>query len=78
MDIEGARTQLNTQLKKMLTTESFIGRQEISRVLLINCFWAATIIDLPNDEELQGQLLSLLKAWRPGAENRYDADDYEL
>ena len=26
IDIESARTQLNTQLKKMLTTESFIGR----------------------------------------------------
>ena len=40
------------QLKKMLTAESFIGKVDVSRFLLVNVFWVATLIDMPNDVEL--------------------------
>ena len=36
----------------MLTAESFIGKVDVSRFLLVNCFWVATLIDMPEDEEL--------------------------
>ena len=52
-DKEAVRQQLNTQLKRILMTESFIGKEDISRILLVNSFWIATLIDLPNDEEMQ-------------------------
>ena len=52
-DVETVRAQLNVQLKKMLTSERFIGKEDISRILLVNCFWISTLIDLPNDLELQ-------------------------
>lgn len=41
----------------MLRDENFIGKIDISRVLLLNVFWIATLIDLPGDEELQQLLL---------------------
>ena len=44
-DKEGVRGQLNAQLKKMLTSESFVGKVDISRLLLENAFWIATLID---------------------------------
>ena len=34
-------------------TESFIGKEDISRILLVNSFWIATLIDMPNDEDMQ-------------------------
>ena len=46
-DFEGVRAQLLAQLKKMLTAESFVGKVDVSRVLLVNCFWVATLIDTP-------------------------------
>ena len=46
-DKEAVRTELNGQLKKMLTSESFIGKIDISRILLLNAFWIATLIDQP-------------------------------
>ena len=55
----------------MLTEEKFIGKDEISQQLLANSFWIATLIDFSDDGELQLALLQLLKAWRPGPENRY-------
>lgn len=61
----------------MLRSENFIGKIDISRILLLNVFWIATLIDLPGDEELQQLLLNLLKAWRPGPSNRYEADEFE-
>ena len=64
-------------MKKILTQESFISREDISRVLLVNAFWIATLIDLPGDEELQQALLALLKSWSPGPEKRFIAEDYE-
>ena len=76
-DTEGVKAQLLIQLKKMLTAESFIGKVDQSRFLLVNSFWVATLIDIPNDTDLQHCLLKLLKAWRPGPENRYQAEDYE-
>ena len=62
-DKEAVRVQLNIQLKRILTQESFIGKEDISRILLVNVFWIATLIDMPNDAELQQALLGLLKAW---------------
>jgi len=44
----------------MLTAERFVGKEDISRILLVNSFWIATLIDLPNDVELQQALLALL------------------
>ena len=76
-DKEAVRQQLNTQLKRILMTESFIGKEDISRILLVNSFWIATLIDLPNDEEMQQALLAMLKAWSPGPEKRFIAEDYE-
>ena len=64
-------------MKKMLTSESFVGKIDISRILLLNAFWIATLIDLPEDNELQQALLSLLQAWRSGPNNRYKAEEYE-
>ena len=61
----------------MLTSESFVGKVEISRFMLVNCFWIATLVDLPEDAELQQCLINLLKAWRPGPSNRFVAEDYE-
>ncbi len=61
----------------MLTAESFIGKIDISRILLLNAFWIATVIDLPADADLQGSLLNLLQSWRPGPNNRYKAEEYE-
>ena len=61
----------------MLTQESFTGKIDVSRQLLANCFWVATLIDLPADVELQTGLLSLLKAWRPGGDNLYEAEEQE-
>ena len=61
----------------MLKDEHFIGKIDISRHLLVNSFWIATLLDLPNDDELQGALLELLLAWYPGNRNRHMADDYE-
>ena len=58
-------------------TESFIGKEDISRILLVNVFWIATLIDLPGDAEMQQALLALLKAWSAGPEKRFIADDYE-
>lgn len=69
--------QLNTQLKKMLTSQKFIGKEDISRLLLVNCFWVATLINLPDDGELQLCLLNLLKAWSKTHDNQYQATDYE-
>ena len=40
------------QLKKMLSMQNFVGKIDISRILLVNCFWVATLIDLSEDEEL--------------------------
>ena len=51
-DLDGARAQLLAQLKKMLSSQNFIGTVDISRFLLVNCFWVATLIDKPEDEEL--------------------------
>ena len=51
-NVENVRGQLNIQLKKMLETENFIGKIDISRFLLVNAFWIATLIDLPEDDEL--------------------------
>mmetsp|Transcript_43627 Transcript_43627/g.57810 ORF Transcript_43627/g.57810 Transcript_43627/m.57810 type:complete len:83 (-) Transcript_43627:137-385(-) len=65
-DKEAVRQQFNTQMKKMLTQESFIGKEDISRILLVNGFWISTLIDLPADEEMQQALLGLLRAWSPG------------
>jgi len=31
----------------MLKQESFIGKVDVSRDLLVNVFWIATLIDLP-------------------------------
>ena len=76
-DVEMVRAQLNTQLKKMLTTERFIGKEDISQILLINCFWVAALIDIPADEDLQQALLSLLKSWFEGPNKRFIAEDYE-
>ena len=59
-DKESVRIELNNQLKKMLTSESFVGKIDISRILLLNAFWIATLINLPQDNELQQSLLSLL------------------
>ena len=59
----------------MLTQESFTGKIDVSRQLLANCFWVATLIDSPEDIELQTGLLSLLKAWRPGDGNLYEAEE---
>lgn len=70
-DTASVRAELLIQLKKMLTAENFIGKVEISRILLINCFWIATLVDMPHDTELQQCLLGLLKAWRPGPDCRY-------
>ena len=61
----------------MLSQESFIGKVDISRCLLMNVFWIATLIDLPQDAELQQLLVLLLQAWLPGENNRYAADEYE-
>ena len=36
----------------MLTAENFLSKIDISRFMLVNCFWIATLIDLPDDEEL--------------------------
>lgn len=59
-DKEAVRIELNGQLKKMLTSESFIGKIDISRILLLNAFWIATLIDQPSDSQLQQALLALL------------------
>ena len=61
----------------MLSQESFVGKVDISRCLLMNVFWIATLIDLPQDAELQQLLVLLLQAWLPGENNRYAADEYE-
>jgi len=61
----------------MLTSERFIGKEDISRILLVNSFWISTLIDLPNDEQLQQALLSLIKAWFTGSQKRFFAEDYE-
>jgi len=76
-DKEHVRQQLNIQLKKMLKSENFIGKVDISRVLLVNAFWIATMINLPEDEELQQGLLLLLKVWGTGPERRFQAEEYE-
>ena len=39
--------QLNFQMKKMLSAQKFIEREDISRQLLANCFWCAMLIDMP-------------------------------
>jgi len=49
---EPVRQQLNIQLKKMLRSDNFVGKVDICRILLVNSFWIATMIDLPKDEEL--------------------------
>jgi len=36
----------------MLTQENFIGKVDVSRILLVNSFWVAALIDIPNDTEL--------------------------
>ena len=76
-DLAAVRATLNAQLKKMLTHENFLQKMEISRFLLVNAPWIATLIDLPDDEELQQALLSLLRSWHPGPNNRHVPDDYE-
>jgi len=43
---------MNIQLKKLLTSENFIGKIDISRCILVNAFWIATLIDLPDDVEV--------------------------
>ena len=50
---------------------------DVSRDLIINVFWIATVIDQPEDQELQQALLNLLKAWRPGPDKKFAAEDYE-
>ena len=61
----------------MLKSENFVSKVDICRILLVNSFWIATMIDLPQDEELQQVLLWLLKAWGTGPEKRFQAEDYE-
>ena len=61
----------------MLTSERFIGKEDISRILLVNCFWISALIKMPDDEELPQALLNLLKAWFVGPSKRFAAEDYE-
>jgi len=51
-NLDTVRADLNTQLKKLLTSENFIGKIDISRCILVNAFWIATLIDLPDDVEV--------------------------
>ena len=46
-DRDAVKEQLVNQVKKMLSQESFVGKVDISRCLLMNVFWIATLIDLP-------------------------------
>ena len=36
----------------MLQEEKFIGKEDVSRQLLISCFWCAMLVDAPQDGEL--------------------------
>jgi len=45
--------------------------------LLENAFWIAEKINKADDGELTGLLLALLRAWRPGVDKRFEAEEYE-
>ena len=77
MNMEEVRPELVNQFIKIITEEKFIGKIEISRTLLQNCFWIATQIDLVDDTAIQRGLLNLIAAWLPGVNNRYHIDDEE-
>ena len=65
------------QLKKILSSENFIGKVEMSRYLLEQAFKIAQMVNRPDDEELYLLLINLLRAWLPGTGNRATAGDYE-
>ena len=76
MKIEASKAFVDT-FKQILTQDQFIGKVEICRFLLENAFWIAEKINKADDGELTGLLLALLRAWRPGVDKRFEAEEYE-
>ena len=72
-----ARKSFVDTFKQILTQDQFIGKVEICRFLLENAFWIAEKINKADDGELTGLLLALLRAWRPGVDKRFEAEEYE-
>ena len=66
-DLETVRTQMSSQLKKLLSSENFTNKEPISRLMLERCFHMAAQLNTPEDQALQQQLASLLQSWMPGA-----------
>ena len=75
--VEEAREAMLTLLKKVLASETFIGKEEMSRYLLQQAFKIAQMVNRPDDEELYTLLINLLRAWLPGAGNRFNGGEYE-
>ena len=68
-------------LKKILSSENFIGKVEMSRYLLEQAFKIAQMINRPDDEELYLLLINLLRGWQPGlasnGNGRFPISEYE-
>ena len=75
--VEEVRDEMLRLLKKILSSENFIGKIDMSRYLLEQAFKIAQILNRPDDEELQQLLISLLRAWLPGTGNRFNGGEYE-
>ena len=75
--VEEVRDQMLKLLKKILSSENFVGKEEMSRYLLEQAFKIAQMVNRPDDEELYTLLIDLLRAWLPGTGNRFNGGEYE-
>ena len=75
--VEAVRDAMLALLKKMLSSETFIGKVEMSRYLLEQAFKIAQMVNRPDDDELYQLLINLLRAWLPGTGNRFSGGEYE-